>query len=409
MIRADNLLLALALILLAGLLASKLVKRFKIPNVTGYLLVGLLIGPAIPQLFGFEDAGLLSKEVITSLKIITDIELGFIAFIIGSEFKVSFFKRVGITPIVIAFLESLFAVIFIAGALILFGFDVPFALSLGAIGAATAPAATIMVIKQYRAKGEVSETLMSVVAIDDASTLIYFGFAITIAQALLGISGDQQMFIKILMPFLEVIISLVLGALFGVVLSFLTNWFSNTGNRSSIALCVVLLVSGLAIVINQFFSINVSALLACMAMGAVFTNLSNQAETIMELVDRMMPPIIIMFFVLSGADMNLAIIPTIGIVGFIYIVFRMGGKLFGTWLGGTICKSSKNIKKYLGLGLIPQGGVAIGLSLIAVQMLPSEQGMQIRAVVLVASLICDFVGPLLAKYALSKSKEITTK
>lgn len=401
----SNLLLVMAIILLGGLLMGKVAKRFNIPSVTAYLLTGLLVGPAIPSLFGIVNGGLISSEAIGQLRIIADIELGFIAFMIGTEFRISYFKRVGARPVIIAFAESFFALVFVAVPTYFLTQDLPFALVLGAISAATAPAATIMVIRQFKARGELAETLMSVVAIDDASTLIFFGFATTAAITLIDGGSSSNLAWSIAKPFVEVAGSLVIGVLVGIVLVLLVRWFTGRGNRTSIVLAVVFLISGLFQIIIAEYEFNLSPLLALMATGAVFTNFSDHAEVVMSLVDRIMPPIIVLFFVLSGADLDLSKLGVIGVVGIAYIVFRFAGKWVGAYLGGVVSNAPQKVKKLLGFGLLPQGGVAIGLSMIATAILPIEQAQEIRTIVLAASLFCDFVGPLLTKYALLKSGE----
>lgn len=400
----DNILVVMAVVLFSGLLMSKLAKKLNVPNVTAYLLAGLLIGPAIPALFGIENGGLISLTAIHDLKLIADIELGFIAFIIGTDFKMSYFKRVGWQPIIIAFAESGVAVVLVAGTVFALTGDMAFALTLGAISAATAPAATILVLRQYKAQGELTETLMSVVAIDDASTLIYFGFATTVAIALVQGFDLNNLTWAILKPFVEVFISIGIGVALGFILTLIVKWFSYKGNRTSWVLGFVFAVSGTFQILMQLYNLNVSPLLALMAVGAVFTNTSDQVDGVMELVDRIMGPLIILFFVLSGADLDLTKIIAMGFVGLAYIVARFAGKWIGAYTSGVATKSSEKVKKWLGFGLLPQGGVAIGLSLVAAAIIP-EKAPEIRAIVLTASLVCDFIGPILTRYAILKSGE----
>ncbi len=386
-----NLLLYLACILLCGLLFGKLAKLVRLPNVTGYLVGGLIIGPSI--------ARLLPADVLSQLDMVSEMALGFIAFSIGTEFKMSYFKRVGFTPIVIAIAEGLGAMLFVVAGLVAFGYELPFALVMGAIASATAPAATIMVIKQYKAKGPVTETLLSVVALDDAVALIAFGFAVTIAKTMTS-SEHANVLLSILEPLKEVAISLVAGAALGFLLAVLLRFFKSQANRLTLAIAFVFLCSALATVLDA------SALLMCMAMGAMFVNCCNAAPDVMKLVDNITPPVFMMFFVVSGAGLQVSVLPTVGLVGVIYIVARVIGKILGAWFGAQVMRAPQTVKKYLGPTLIPQAGVAIGLSLLAQTVVP-EYADVIRAVVLCGTLIYELVGPLISKLTLVKAGEIT--
>lgn len=400
--------LALGIMLLLGLASSKLAKKIHVPNVTGYLVAGLVLGPALIGFINPEWA-LISTEFVEGMKIIAEIALLFVAFTVGAEFKLSFIKQVGIVPVVIAFLESFFAVVFIAVVLIIFGFPVPFSIILGAIGGATAPAATIMTIRQYKAEGDFTRTVLSVVALDDASALIFFGFAVALGQSLLN--PQSSVALMIILPFLEIILSLVIGALLGLVLTFLTKWFTGRGNRLTSVVAILLLGLGLIEILNDAFSMEMSTLLTAMMLGAVYTNLSSEVEKVIPLVERFTPPIIMLFFVLSGADLHLEAMSLIGLgITAIYFIMRIGGKLFGTWLGGKLSHASDKVQKWLGLGLLPQGGIAIGLSLVAMDVLPVEvdpvyNGMLIRVVVLAAVLISELIGPSFLRIALVKTGE----
>ena len=379
----------LALMIFAGMALGRLVKLIKLPNVTGYLLAGLLLGPSV--------LGILNEDFLSSASIISEMALGFIAFSIGNEFKISYFKRVGIMPIVIATFESLFAVVFVAGALIIAGFDTPFALVLGSIAAATAPAATIMVIKQYKARGPVTETLLSVVAIDDATALIMYSIAVAIATALSG--GSASVSQLVLKPVIEIGGALVVGAVLGFLFLLPLKSFKKDGNRTS--LTVAFIFAGLGLSSLGGFS----SLLLCMAMGAIIANFSPDVNHIMKLSDKITPPIFMLFFVASGAELKLSVLPAVGLCGIIYIVVRVIGKMFGASLGATICKADKSIRKYLGPALVPQAGVAIGLSLTASAVVP-QYATEIRTVILCGTLIYELVGPAIAKASLKKAGEI---
>ena len=379
----------LALMIFAGMALGRLVKLIKLPNVTGYLLAGLLLGPSV--------LGILNEDFLSSASIISEMALGFIAFSIGNEFKISYFKRVGVMPIIIATFESLFAVIFVSGALIIAGFEAPFALVLGSIAAATAPAATIMVIKQYKARGPVTETLLSVVAIDDATALILYSIAVAIATALSGSATNiSQLILK---PVIEIGGALVVGAILGFLFLLPLKTFKKDGNRLS--LTVAFIFAGIGISALGGFS----SLLLCMAMGAIIANLSPDVNHIMKLSDKITPPIFMLFFVASGAELKLSVLPAVGLCGIIYIVVRVIGKIFGASLGAAICKADKNIRKYLGPALVPQAGVAIGLSLTASAVLP-QYATEIRTVILCGTLVYELVGPAIAKASLKKAGEI---
>ena len=380
----------LGLMIFVGMALGRLVKKIKLPNVTGYLLAGLLLGPSI--------LGLLSEEFLSGITVISDAALGFIAFSIGNEFKISYFKRVGATPIIIACLESFFAVAFVAVALMLAGCSTTFSLVLGSIAAATAPAATIMVIKQYKAKGPVTETLLSVVAIDDATALIMYSISIAAATALSG--GNATVKELVLKPVIEIGGALVVGAILGFLFLLPMKAFKKDGNRLSLIIAFIFVGLGL----SQLCGF--SSLLLCMAMGAVVANFSPDVNQIMKLSDRITPPIFMLFFVASGADLKLSVLPAVGLVGIIYIVVRVVGKMFGASLGAIVCKADKNIRKYLGPALVPQAGVAIGLSLAASSVVP-EHASEIRTVILCGTLIYELVGPVIAKTCLKKAGEIT--
>lgn len=395
----------MAVILLTGLLLGKLAKYFKLPNVTGYLLGGLIIGPVL----GLVGVHIIPDTAYEELHTISQIALGFIAFTIGTEFQLSYFKRVGKLPIVIATLESFFAIIIVFLTLIAFGNDLRFSLVLSAIAAATAPAATIMVIKQYKAKGEVTENLLSVVAIDDATAIVFFGIFVAIAKAVGNVSGDVNITWMIIKPFVEIILSLGIGALAGTIISFGFKWYTGRGNRLSLLIAFIFLVAATPELIKLALpDFEVSTLLACMMMGAMFTNLAKEdvLDTVMFLVDRVTPPIFIMFFVISGAELKFDVLLTVGGIGVIYIVGRVIGKLFGAFLGAELANGSHNVKKYLGWGLVPQAGVAIGLTIVAANIVP-EYSAKISAVILSATFIYELVGPLITKTALTKAGEIT--
>lgn len=385
-----NPLISITIMILSGMACARLLKQLKLPNVTGYLVAGLLIGPSV--------LGIIPEDIVSSFTLISEVALGFIAFSIGNEFKISYFKQVGVTPIVIAVFESLFAVLFVFAALVAAGYSVPFSLVLGSIAAATAPAATIMVINQYKAKGIVTSTLLSVVAIDDATALFFFSISVAIAQTILN-PASVSLASVILAPLWEIGGALVVGALLGFLFNIPLRWFKKDGNRLALVIAFVFAGVGIA---GQF---GFSSLLLCMALGAVFANLSPELDPVMEIVNGFTPPLFLLFFVCSGAELKLSVLSSVGIIGAIYIIVRVVGKIAGAAFGAAICKADPMVKKYLGFSLIPQAGVAIGLSLVATQVMP-EFGAEIRAIILCGTLIYELVGPGVTKFALIKAGEI---
>lgn len=386
-----NTFIYLALMIFFGMFMGRMAKHIHLPNVTGYLVAGLLIGPSV--------FGLIPAQALPNLDIIADTALGFIAFSIGTEFKISYFKRVGATPIVIAFLEALMAVVFVVAALLIAGFSLPFSLVLGSIAAATAPAATIMVIKQYKAKGPVTEMLLSVVALDDAAALMLFGIAVAVAQSISNPGSSVAS--ALINPVIEIVGAIVCGFLLGLIFLLPLRFFKKDGNRLALTVAFVFVGIGVASIFG------LSQLLLCMALGASLTNFASGQNTnhIIKLTDGITPPIFILFFVLSGAELQLSVIPSIGIAGIIYLIVRVVGKIAGASLGSVMCHADKKITKYLGFSLMPQAGVAIGLSLLATQIVP-EFGAEIRAIILCGTLIYELIGPAVTKLSLKKAGEI---
>jgi len=380
----------IAIAMIAGLLMTRVVKLIHLPNVTGYLIAGLLIGPYC--------LNLLNKEILATLDILTVAALGFIAFSIGSEFKLAHLKAIGGKIIVITVCEALGAVILVDVVVSLFGFPVPMALAMGAIAAATAPAATLLVVRQYQAKGELTSTLLPVVAMDDAIGLMAYAISVSIAKMIANGEAFNVM-TTIVSPLLEIILSLLVGAAIGVLVALSNRFFHSKANRLCIAIAAVMLGVGIA---KQF---DLSHLLLCMAIGATYVNLRDDAIQTLEHTDTWTPPLFMMFFVISGADLDVAALPTLGLIGVLYIVSRVCGKYLGAYIGCTISKMPKKIRKYLGFSLVPQAGVAIGIAQLVVTELP-QYGSSIQAVILCATLIYELVGPILTKASLVKAGEI---
>ena len=376
----------LGIAMVAGLVLSRVVKKLRLPNVTGYLIAGLLIGPCV--------LGLVPQAALDKLNIITTIALGFIAFSIGGEFKLSSIRSIGKNVIIITLFQSIMAAALVDIVLCACGFNVSESIILGAIATATAPAATLMVVRQYKAKGELTNTLLPVVAMDDAVGLIVFAVSSAIADTLA--SGAQpSVYTMAVAPLIEIALSLLSGGLLGFLISLSMRFFHSRANKMCI--CIAGVVLGVAVA-QQF---GLSDLLVCMSVGAVFANLRNDALEIMDVCDGWTPPLFMLFFVISGAELDVGALPTVGLLGVLYIVVRSFGKYFGAYLGSVVVKASPNIRKYLGITLLPQAGVAIGMAQMVLTQLP-QFGARIQAVVLSATLIYELVGPV----ALTKAGEI---
>ena len=386
----SKIILEVSVMLACGMLFGRLAKLMKFPNVTGYLIAGLLLGPSV--------LNIVSSSMVTNFSVISDVALGFIAFSVGSEFDLKYFKKVGSAPIVIAVAESCGAIILVGGTLLLLGFDKNLSIMLGAIAAATAPAQTIMVINQYKAKGSLTHMLMSVVAIDDATALIGFGIATTVVK-LFTTGVGANIVLSILSPFYEILISFIIGGAISLLVKLVFRWFKKPSNRICIILSAILGTYWLVHLVHG------SPLLACMALGAVFVNIYDDIGSVMKVTSSFTPPILMLFFVISGAGFQISALAGIGIIGLLYVVLRVIGKMTGAWLGGKISKQEKKICKYLGPTLMPQAGVALGLTVVASQLVPAYAG-EIRTIILCSTFIYSVIGPIVAKIALERAGEI---
>lgn len=414
-------LLAIAVSLVAGLVFSRLIKPFRFPAVTGYLIAGIIIGPnVLGRIPGLDRV--ITPDFISSMSVISDVALGFIAFSIGAEFRMSVLKKIGRQAMIIAVCESFGAVILVDCALIGLHFIIPdklplsAVLTLGAIASATAPAATMMVVKQYKAKGRVTEVLLPVVALDDATGLIAFAVSFGVAQAI-G-SSDGVSFVTVAVnPFLQIVFSFLLGGLLGVGLNYAEKLFKSNSKRLCLAVAFVFITAALSIAAQQGnwhigpVEIRFSSLLTSMMLGTVFCNICENSAEIMEKTDKWTMPIYILFFVLSGADLRFDFFrePVFILIGAIYIVVRVAGKYFGAGAGAAISHAHPMVRKYLGMALIPQAGVALGMSLMALKVFPGEEGLLIRNVVLFGVLVYELVGPMITKIALTKSGDIVPR
>lgn len=388
-----NILFYLAIILLIAIITSKILSKFKLPNVTGYLIAGLLIGPSF--------LGIIPKDVVGQFSIISEVALAFIAYNIGSEFNLLELKKMSKGIITITFVQSLAAMVFVMlGMMLIFNQPFYFSLVLGAISCATAPASTIMVIKQYKAKGNVVDTLLPVVAIDDAVCIIAFGISTSIAKALIEKSGQISIFNMLVIPLIEVAAALVLGLVMGILMILLIKKIEGENELLTTIVGVIFVTAAICI------RFNLSSLLACMMVGATVVNVMPNFKKAFTLAEGITPPIYVAFFTISGVGLDITILKTVGAIGVVYILFRMFGKVLGSYVGAIIAKSSDNVRKYLGFTLIPQAGVAIGLSMIAQNVLPDPYGSQIRTIVLAATVVYELIGPLFTKKALIKAGEI---
>ena len=407
----EFMLITLAFSVLAGLLMSRAAKLVNLPAVTAYLVAGLCIGPFLLGRLGIKGIGFSSLEYVDSFSIISQAALGFIAFEIGNEFRLKDLKSMGKSAITIGILQAVITTIVVDIALILLHFIAPSlislssAITLGAIAAATAPAATLMVVKQYKAEGPMTKLLLMVVAIDDAVGLVLFSVSFGVATALE--TGAISFVGVVVEPLLELVLSIALGVLGGLSLNWLEKYFHSRSKRMSLAVAFVLLTVGIALLEWNIGGVHFgfSLLLVCMIEGTVFCNINETSEELMDRVDRWTGPLNMLFFVLSGADLNLNVLsnPLVLIVGLIFIAFRSLGKISGAYLSCRLEKTSSTIQKYLGITLLPQAGVALGMALTARNL---SDGEIVRNVVLFAVLVYELVGPTLTKWSLLRAGEI---
>ena len=408
-----NIMLSLSIAILAGLLMTRVLKIFKLPSVTAYLIAGIIVGPYIMGRLNIEGLGFLSLEEVEQLSIVSDVALGFIAFSIGNEFRLKEIKLIGKQAFVIGVVQALAATflidLFLIGIALIKpnSISIAQAITLGAIGTATAPAATLMVVKQYKAKGKLVDLLLPIVALDDAVGLIVFAISFGIAKALTLNNFDM---VSILVnPLLEIILSLLLGTLVGILLNWLEKLFNSNHNRLNITVaCVFLAValSSLQLNINGD-EIGFSSLLVCMMMGTVFCNLCPLSSDIMEKIDRWTNPLFALFFVISGAELELSVLTSLSavLVGIVYIITRSLGKYFGAYISAKATGCEKDVYDNLGICLLPQAGVALGMCVQATAL--GQEGILIRNITLLAILIYELVGPLLTKRALERAHNIT--
>lgn len=403
---------------LAGLLLSRLAKLLKLPAVTAYLVAGILIGPLVLGRLGIPGVGFESFDAVEAFGVFSEVALGFIAFTIGNEFRVSQLKAIGKQATVIAIVQALMATLLVDASLIGLHFlmpdklSLPVAIVLGAVATATAPAATLMVIRQYKAKGKLTDILLPVVALDDAIGLVVFAVSFGIAKAM-G-DGHVDLISIIVNPLLEIICSLALGVVMGILFTLVERIFSSNSKRMAVAITFVLATVALSKFDFEFGKVQIgfSSLLVCMMLGTVFCNLCDFSEDMMGRTDKWSAPLLVLFFVISGAELDLTVFCDIKIIaiGVVYIIFRCLGKYFGSYISAKWTKCDDNICKYLGITLFPQAGVAIGMASMAAQELSAGGiGMTISNICLFAVLIYELFGPMLTKISLIKAGEIDLK
>ena len=410
-------LLAISVALSAGLFMSRVVKPLKLPAVTGYLVAGILIGPYCLGLAGVKGLGFTTTEEVAAMSIINDVALGFIAFAIGDEFRLSQLKKTGKQATIIGIFQAVLTTALVDAVLVGLHFilgpeklPLSTAIILGAIASATAPAATLMVVRQYKAKGKLTSLLLPIVALDDAVGLIIFAVSLGFAKTLHN--GELSLVSVIVDPLVEIFISLIVGAIIGYVLSFCEKFFRSNTKRQALVVTAIFLavaLSKLKYIIGGVH-IGFSPLLVCMMLGTIFCNVCDFSADMMEKTDKWTAPIFILFFVLSGAELEFSVFGDLAIVGIgvVYILSRSAGKYLGARLSADFVKCEPQIKKYLGITLLPQAGVALGMSITAMAEL-GDEGIIIRNIVLFGVLIYELFGPMLTKMALMKAGEISPK
>lgn len=408
-----QILLSVSVAMLAGLLMTRVIKPLKLPSVTAYLIAGVLIGPFCLGSFHVDGVGFTSPDAVSALSLVSEVALAFIAFSIGNEFRVEDLKHTGRQAAVIGVVQALIAALLVDVVLIAVHFLMPGKLSmeqaitLGAIATATAPAATLMVVRQYKAKGPLTDLLLPIVALDDAVGLVVFAVSFGIARTMH--SGNMDLISVLVNPLVEISASLALGAVLGWVLTVLEKLFNSNTNRLNLTIAFVFLTASLSMLEFSIgpVELSFSSLLVCMMLGTVFCNCCPLSHDLMEKSDKWTSPLFALFFVISGAELDLRVFTDAIIVGIgvIYILFRSIGKYVGTWMSAKWMRCDENTCKYLGITLLPQAGVALGMCVTAGKQL-GEQGDLIRNIILFSVLVYELFGPVLTRMALTKAGDI---
>ena len=414
-----NDLLSVAIALAAGLLMTRVFKvlHLNFPDVTAFLVAGLCIGPYGLGRLGIPGLGFTSFEAVDSVEIVSTVALGFIAFSIGNEFKLSHLEGTGKQATIIGIIQAVTAMVFVDIILVIVvlvtdskTLTIPAAITLGAIATATAPAATLMVVKQYKAKGKLTDILLPVVALDDAVGLVAFALSFGIAQTL--ITNTVSIVAIIVNPLVEIVASLLLGSIMGVILTKLEELFYSNSNRLSLTIAFVLVTIALSSMSFNIGPVTVSfsSLLVCMMLGTMLCNLCPRSGDIMARADKWTAPLFALFFVISGADFNLSVFkePIVVVIGILYILGRSAGKYFGARESARATGCDQNVVKYLGYTLLPQAGVALGMCIQA-EALGATEGLLIRNIVLFSVFVYEIAGPMITKWALTKSGDIEVK
>ena len=405
-------LLSVSIAVLAGLLMTRVFNLWKLPDVTAYLVAGVLIGPYFLGSMHIEGLGFVSGQAVSSLSLISEVALGFIAFSIGNEFRLQDLKATGRQAAVIGVFQALTATALVDLALLALHFLMPEKLSLaqvltlGAIATATAPAATLMVVRQYKAKGPLTSLLLPIVALDDAVGLVVFAVSFGIAKTL--VSNEMDLVSILVNPLVEIVGSLALGAVMGWLLTQLEKLFHSNTNRLNVTIAFVFLTVSLSMLEFRLGPVTVgfSSLLVCMMLGTVFCNLCPLSGDLMGAADKWTSPLFALFFVISGAELELDVFTDWAIVcaGVVYILFRSAGKYLGAYASSKRMQCAPEICKYLGITLLPQAGVSLGMCTTAMQL--GEQGNLIRNITLFSVLVYEMVGPLLTRQALTAAGDI---
>lgn len=387
-----NISLKIAIIILFGIAGGKVSKRLNLPNVTGYLLAGLLLGPSFLKVVDPSDAGI--------IEFINEFALGIIAFAIGGEFFLPDLKKLGKDVFVITVMEvvGVLAFVFVMMRFVM-GQSFVFSIIIASMSAATAPAGTVMVIKQYRADGPLTRTILPVAALDDVLGIIAFGICMSLAKISIGATGDVSKVMMFAAPFLEIIYSIGLGFVVGYIFTFLSTKIKSHDHMLCLILVTILGTTGLA---NMF---GISALLCNMVVGATACNLNRNIKRIFDIINEFAPPIHLLFFTFAGASLNLSVLKSIGFLGVVYALSRAIGKISGATIGAKMVNAPPRVQKWLGLALLPQGGISIGLSMIVARELPDHAG-EIITVILFSVLVFEIMGPILAKISITKAGEV---
>ncbi len=405
-------LLSLSVSLFAGLMLSRLAKKLSLPAVTAYLVAGIIVGPYVLGSLGINGLGFVDMKDVDSYSVLCDVALGFIAFSIGNEFRLSQLKKTGRQATVIGITQAVFTTLIVDAALIGLHFIIPdklplpTAIVMGAIASATAPAATLMVVRQYKAKGPLTDILLPIVAIDDAVGLVLFAVSFGVAKAL--IAGSIDVLSVVIEPLLEVVLSLLLGFLMGLFFTYFERFFHSKSKRLSMSVTFVLVTVALSMLKFEIGGVHIafSSLLVCMMLGTVFCNTCDFSEELMDRVDRWTAPLFILFFVLSGAELELSVFKdtVIVLIGIVYITARCFGKYFGAYSSAKYVKCDNHIVKYLGVTLFPQAGVALGMAIKAEGL--GQAGAIVANLTLFSVLVYELIGPFLTKQALLKAGDI---